>query len=514
MSRICLTLPGPDCRSNLQFLHQYAGTYSAFEVRLDYLLSDLHRVPDFLGQVFQDGELAKALELQDDGDFSVILTLRRPEDGGIFGAEEETAQTIFLEILLALEGMPDWENIRRVLAIDIESQSDMPALSQRIADLGLTKIASSHVFHECPLDLGSRLASLGAGGAVPKLAVMPADSSDLARIFQIGRNYAEAHPGRRFILLGMGKYGVPSRILPEKLGSCMSYAAVGNGVAPGQVDCRELFEKYRSRPISADTKIFAIVGNPVDHSRSPEYHNAEFSRKNVDARYIPLLMDDVLWLPVLAEQLDLVGCSVTIPHKENVRRLLKTEDDASRLTGACNTIIRRSTSWEGYNSDVPGFLAPIENELSSNGGDITHAVVIGAGGAARAICYGLLSRGVKVLVLNRTRQRRQELVEGYSRHFPGKIRSADLDSTALDLIRDYRALIVQTTSVGMEGKDSEDPLHFYDFSGDETVYDIIYTPPVTPLIRRAAASGCKTINGWEMFVTQARIQSEHFLSLL
>jgi 3-dehydroquinate dehydratase/shikimate dehydrogenase len=525
MSRICLTLPGPDHHTNRRMLREYSGCYAAFELRLDLLDSpDPEAIVGFFSSLFSSEQLTAPLETHGDIDFSVILTLRRPEDGGRFSGSSRDTEDFFIGLLELLSHGDFWPQLSGKLAVDVERQSPVPGLDRYLAKRSITRIRSAHDFIRCPGNIPEQLEELAEGGAVPKLALMPAGLADVDRIFAGGRRFADGDTRTPFILLGMGEFGLPTRILPEFCGSHISYAAPGGELAPGQMDCRILAEHFRSRSPDLNTRVFAIVGNPVAHSISPGFHNARFREAGAEAVYIPLLCDDPAALPALGSSMGLTGMSVTIPYKEAVRGFLDWEDPAVDAIGACNTVVRDAGGrWLGYNSDVHGFLAPIAGLVSSAGDHGSHdaavrdtrrATVIGAGGAARAACYGLLESGWEILILNRSAQRLGELAKDLDIRYPGRVKTAPLSSESSGLLRNYRRLIVQTSPLGMTGKAEGDPLSFYDFTGDETVYDMIYTPPKTPILARAEAAGCRIINGEGMFEAQAAVQSRLFLEAL
>lgn len=510
MSRICLTLSGPDAGANISVSQKYRGQYQALELRIDLLDNPLEDAREFLCYLGGDAELLELLQ----NDPSVIITLRRVEDGGRFSGTVDEQRRIITDLLEAVaENAPDvWIRLVPVLAVDLEAQNDHSELAAKIRGMNMTCIRSLHYFSETPENMCGLLEECAARGDIPKLAVMPAGLHDLSRIFQEGREFARRYPGKRFILLGMGGFGVPSRIVPERIGSYLSFCSAGKGVAPGQMDCREISGNYRYGNITEDTPLFAIIGNPVSHSRSPETHNRKFRRDGRDALYIPLLCDDTSRLPEFAVHANLLGASVTVPHKESVREILQIEDSAVSAVGACNTILYESGKWRGMNTDVDGFIQPVLpllREIRDSRGEV-QAAVIGAGGAAKAAVYALLREGCQVLILNRSPGRAADLAQHFSIDFPGQLRSGSLGPESEDLLRAYRRIIVQTTSVGMAQGHGGDPLSFYEFSGDEVLYDIIYTPPVTDLMRRADLAGCKTMNGWEMFRLQADLQADAF----
>jgi 3-dehydroquinate dehydratase/shikimate dehydrogenase len=205
----------------------------------------------------------------------------------------------------------------------------------------------------------------------------------------------------------------------------------------------------------------------------------------------------------LADVFGIRGVSVTIPHKQGVIPFLDSRDEGVDAVGACNTIVWRDGSRCGYNSDISGFIAPLKESMNGVIPAGLHAAVIGAGGAARAVVYALRKEGVEVLILNRTVERAKELASVFDCSY-GSLGEQER-------IADFSDLIIQTTSVGMKKEGREyDPIPGYSFSGSEIVYDIIYIPRLTPLLKRAAQSGCRVINGWAMLSAQAGIQFKLF----
>ncbi len=535
MARICCTLPGPDIGTNIDLMRRYAPFVSAFEIRLDLL----PRGASVAG-IFQElrGDRKRYARIFDGGEieFSVIITLRRTRDGGAFDGTGEEAISILKTAIEEAALLKDAQgsdlhgsdlqgndapgsDLQGLVAVDIEIQSEagnfVSWFDALRSEKGFVLIRSFHDFNGCPPDLSAKLAELARVGAVPKLAVTPRGIDDLARIAEAGREWCCS--GRRAIVLGMGVYGMASRIAPEKFGSCISFASPGSALAPGQLDAGVLYREYRNPPPNEHTPLFAIVGNPVSHSKSPAFHNARFREKNLDALYIPLLCDDAAAIPRFARIMDLRGASVTVPHKEKVRSFLDEEDQGCRHTGACNTIIRDMQKdgagfrWRGMNSDIPGFLHPLEQFLA-DAGENAGVCVIGAGGAGRSAVYALVSRGCTVLLLNRSIERTRRVAEEINAAFPQSVICAGLEKNSREKISEYRKLLVQTTSLGMKGSETGDPLHFYQFAGDELAYDIIYTPAETLFLGRAKQAGCRTINGEAMFVRQAEIQSGEFIA--
>ncbi len=327
------------------------------------------------------------------------------------------------------------------------------------------------------------------------------------------------------ILLGMGEYGSFSRILAGKLGSWLTYCSPGRrpaspGFAPpsaAQLDPRTLVELYRFRRIGPDTSLYGVVGNPIAHSRSPHLHNPGFAALGLDAVYVPFLADRLPAFLRAAEALGARGLSVTVPFKERALRLArgagaKPGGESSLLSaagaealavGAANTLLAApGGGWQAANTDVAGFLAPLEREAPALLQPGAGAAVLGAGGAARAVVHALTRRGLRVLVLNRTPARARALARRFGCSWGG------LGGEGAARLPAHSALIVQTTTVGLGG--AGDPLPEYRFRGQEVVYELVYGVAPTPFQARARAAGCRTIAGEEMLRAQAAEQFRLF----
>jgi 3-dehydroquinate dehydratase/shikimate dehydrogenase len=312
------------------------------------------------------------------------------------------------------------------------------------------------------------------------------------------------------ILICMGHYGIYSRILAEKFGSFLSYSSALSesevSGAPGQLDVKELAEMYRFRKISKKTKIFGVVGNPLKSSVSPWFFNTVFGLENTDAVYVPFPSDSISYFLELAKGMDVQGLSVTVPHKETILPYLTKCSNAVHSIGACNTVYSYADGeWFGENTDVTGFSDSLLAFLDRKNLKRQKITIIGAGGAARAAASEVHRYGGKALILNRTIHKARNIASQYGFRWGG------LDSNGIEMMVKHSDIIIQTTSVGMEGYDVSDPLELYTFTGKEAVIDLIYAPPQTPFLKRAAAAGCRTINGYDMVIRQACMQYSYFI---
>lgn len=412
----------------------------------------------------------------------VIATCRAAWEGGRFRGSEDERVRILAQALA--EGAE---------FIDIEWRADAAA-PLITADVRDRIVLSMHDFEGTPGDLADRVREMRRlSTGVVKAAVRTNRLADLLPLLAIGRD--GARDPRRTVLIGMGPSGVVSRVLPARFGSCWTYG--GPAVAPGQVTVPRLADEFRVRDTRADTPIFAVVGHPIGHSVSPAMHNAAFRALGLEGVYVPCDASDFEDFETLAAALSIAGASVTAPYKEAAWAAQRgsAQGGSARPGGddardALNTLRRTSSgSWEGLNTDIDGFLAPLA-ETPIDGSPVA---VLGAGGAARAVVTGLLRRGARV-----------------SLH-------ARRDSAARTLAADLGVeagpwppapgwdVLVNTTPVGTFPAIDESPLPASSLTGS-LVYDLVYNPRPTRLLREAAARGARTIDGLAMLVEQARRQ--------
>ena len=248
------------------------------------------------------------------------------------------------------------------------------------------------------------------------------------------------------------------------------------------------------------TAIYGIIGNPVLHTMSPRIHNPGFRGIRYNAIYTPFLVDDIRTFFVLAEELQLRGFSVTIPHKMSVLSYLGNISREVKQIGSCNTVVRMPQLWKGINTDYYGFLATITTELEK--GEIKNALVVGAGGASKAIVWALRNQGINVTILNRTLSHAQSLATNVLCAYD-----------ALDNAKEYEGkvdLIVQTTSVGLAPTTGFSPIEGFKFTGKEICYELIYEPKVTKFLSDALKAGCRVHYGSEMLIAQGMLQFETF----
>ena len=292
----------------------------------------------------------------------VVVTCRPAWEGGRFRGAEEERRNLLQQ---ALELGADY--------VDLEWRGGFEDLIR--GRQGRNVVLSMHDFERAPGDLAERYRAMRATGAeVVKVAVRARRLTDTLALREVGG----AEAGR--VIVAMGPAGVPTRVLPDRFGSCWTYA--GEGAAPGQISLRRMLDEFRVRAVSDSTALYGVLGAPVGHSVSPAMHNAAFAAAGCDAVYLPLEAAGAEDFWTFARRIGLRGASVTAPFKEAVAPGLTRTDALVRRVGAVNTLRASGRGWEGINTDVPGFLEPLAGRMTLGG---SRAAVLGAGGAARGV---------------------------------------------------------------------------------------------------------------------------------
>jgi 3-dehydroquinate dehydratase / shikimate dehydrogenase len=410
----------------------------------------------------------------------VLFTLRSAQEGGEYRGAERSRLEAIVEAGRAGADL-----------VDIEFSAFWKAIFGSLPRH--TIVLSYHNFEAMPDDLESmvdRMAETGAG--VLKIAVRARNLMDSARILRLLDSATEKR--LNLCALAMGTPGVPTRVLGPRHGSWTTFASLpgGDATADGQLPADELIDLYRVRNLSRATSVYGVAGNPVGHSRSPLLHNKAFAARNLDAVYLPLEAADVDDLLEFADYADLRGLSVTIPFKEHVRQRVRSISVEAEKTGAVNTLVRSAQGWHGENTDVDGFLWPLLRRTQPSK---LKSVVLGAGGAARAVVFGLRTQGSPVCVVARNADKARELAKAFGAEWAHWEQLERLDWD----------LLVNATPVGMIPKTDESPMR-PDWLRGEWVYDLVYNPVETKLLRDAAKQRCRTIPGTEMFLGQAAKQ--------
>lgn len=466
---ICLTLPGPSIEENLRYISSHMQDIDMVELRVDFLLAN-HSVAEIVAH-------AKQINLP------IIATCRLPEDGGVYHGS--LAERKDLLTTLIQEGSIGW--------VDIEEWEDRPYFQSLCSQHGVTLIVSLHDFSGIPHTLESWMREVAQEGCVPKAAVTLHGTKDLATLLAIGASLEFSA-----ILLGMGVYGIPSRMLYKKFGSILTFCSPkGLEVAPGQVtpDYLALCGVHDDENFWK-MELFVIIGDPVMHTRSPHLHNRWFRERGIPAHYIPFPVDRIEDFVPLLKALGIRGFSVTIPHKESIVPFLSCKDESVEKIGSCNTVLRESKGLRGVNTDYTGVQEPLrEKGFTLNDSAVC---ILGAGGAARAAAWALKDAGANITIANRTLEKAAALAK-----------EVGASSISLEEVSHHTYdLIVQATSLGMDG--STNPIPDYDWSKGTALFESIYVPEETPLVVVALSYGATLIYGKEMLFAQGVEQSKLF----
>ena len=420
----------------------------------------------------------------------IVMTCRRVQDGGQWEKSEDERLMLLRSAIVA-----------GVDYVDLEED-----IAAKIPRYGRTKrVISLHDFDGTPenlAELHARLSKLDAD--IVKIATMANSFADTIRMLRLVESSQVPTIG-----ISMGDIGTVSRILGPRFGSPWTYATISSErrIAPGQLSLKQMRDIYRVDKLNSETKLYGVVADPVAHSLSPNAHNAAFDADSLNCCYVPFRItpDELPMFVTWSRQFGIGGLSVTIPHKEQMVGLVDQAEAAVSEIGALNTVVFGNDVATGYNTDYRAAMDCLIDKLAISGNasepfrDMV-ALVLGAGGAARAIAFGLRQRGATVNITSRTRQRAEEL----ARYVGGGV--VDWD----DRYGTRPAIIVNTTPIGMHPNIDENPFDRQNLRREMVVFDTVYNPETTLLIKGAREVGCKTITGVDMFVRQAAYQYKLF----
>ena len=424
----------------------------------------------------------------------VLVTVRRTIDGGRWSGREQERRSLIVE---ACRNGADW--------IDIEMD-----IAQELPRTGISRrVISFHDMLSTPADLDAITDACRAGDAdLIKMAIMSHSLNDALSLLDA---VARSHSISPTMGLSMGDWGQFTRVANARFGQSWTYASFDASAspAPGMITFADLKTIYGYDRISGTTKLFAVIGDPVSHSKSPLIHNLAFQHHQLDMVYVPLRISPADLDGFIRRMTDwgFAGLSVTIPHKEAVIPLLDQVDALVSLTGSCNTVIARPNGeLRGYNTDLGAALDSLSEAVGGGCGAQAltgkQVLLIGAGGVARSLAFGLNQAGAKVVITNRTHQRALELAT--------EVGAEVADWADRNRVAGESAIIVNATSVGMVPKIDDSPLDSSSIHSNQVVFDTIYTPEWTRLLLDARLAGAVTLSGIDMFIRQACAQSQMF----
>ncbi len=468
------------------------------ELRTDYL--ENLSVP-MVGKLIADTKTAAGRKLP------VIVTCRDKQQGG---AKSHPLKLRIDVLAGALKAGAEY--------IDFEYENFVPTENQEKIRVALSQsgkgriILSAHNFQTRFENIARlyRRIQTAHPAAIPKLVYTANHINDCFDAFDL----LHVTSGERIIFC-MGQPGLISRVLAKKFDSFLTFASIDDktATAPGQLTIEQFQKLYRYDSINADTQLYGIIGSPVGHSLSPVVHNACFKDAGINKLYLPLSVDggkpefERFMGNILSRKwLMFRGFSVTIPHKENALGFVGEKqgfvEPLALKIGAVNTIVITADGLlKAYNTDYAGALDAIASTLGVKVSlKNMPVVVIGAGGVARAIVAGLSDAGAKITIYNRTAGKGGKLAAEFG-----------CCAAPLDELQNLEAkLLINCTSVGMYPDVNNTPIPRQYIKKGMVVFDTVYNPPETLLLKQAKEIGAKTISGLEMFINQAAEQFKLF----
>ncbi len=459
------------------------------EIRLDYLSGDMNF-----------GKLADSTPLP------IIWTLRCDSEGGKFTGGIESQLTILLDAIKAGGNYIDIEYHRWIEAYELKKHFTNEIQKLKASGRDIKIIFSFHDFTGTPHWISALVERIEKDKYcdIVKVACKINNICENFYIFDLLK--LQTTPT---IAIGMGNLGKISRILTPKFNGYLTFAALDESKtsAPGQLTIEELKKEYQWGKINKNTLIAGVIGYPVEHSLSPQMHNRIYDKMNVNAVYLkfevnPRLGDFALFMDFVRRRADygFLGLSITIPHKRNALQYLnehnfKVEALAEKI-GAVNTIIFHPDGRvEGANTDYIGAIRAIEERAGLNAEKLKDkkVAILGAGGVARAIVCAMKYYGANVTIYNRTESKAKSLAEEF-----------DCEYKPWNERNNLRAdILINCTSLGMKGYDQISPIDEKAITENMIVFDTVYIPMDTPLIKTAKGKGAKVIEGMYMLIYQA-----------
>lgn len=462
---LCVSINGPSFEKAHQQITNVFPYADCIELRLDS---------------FDTYDCASIKRLRSHFSIPMIFCLRSLLQGGKYGGSED-ARLVDIRRLASLE--PEY--------LDIESQVPkyfIEEIASRHPNIKI--ILSHHDFEKTPEDLEGLYQKMKTAPAFfYKIAVTPQNSVDALRLLCWARSSDDS-----LIIVGMGPYGQICRILSQ-----VTYASIdaGQESAPGQIPAKILIERYRYHTINAHTPIYGLIGDPVEQSIGDVTHNRILASCSLNAVYVKMRVkpEELADFLQLARRLPFQGLSVTMPLKEPILSHLDDVDPVAQSIGAVNTLLFKEGKIIGYNTDGIGALNALEKECLVKGKRI---VIIGAGGAAKAIAYEAIQRGALVTILNRTKGRAHLIANELHCKGEGLDYMKECAKTGYDIL-------INCTPDDL-------PIAPENILPQAIVMDIVTKPQGRLLLEKALEKGCRVVYGYKMFVEQAAGQFSLWLN--
>ncbi|MBW2979965.1 shikimate dehydrogenase [Candidatus Woesearchaeota archaeon] len=416
----------------------------------------------------------------------LIVTVRKRSEGGKFSGSEEKRINLLKK---AIELSADF--------VDIELSSGTKAISQLKKLSKKTKIiVSHHNFKKTP-DLNSIYSKIKKTNCdVIKIAAFAQSIDDNIKVFDIIKKANKDK--KKIIALCMGVNGELSRILSPALGAFLTFGSLKKGKesAPGQIEAKTLKEIYRVNRLK-NPKIYGLVANPVAHSKGFLIHNKSFEKLKLNSIYVNFLVENINSFIKNFKKI-VSGLSITIPHKRAVIRSLDKIERTAKNIGAVNTIVVKNGKLIGSNTDMSGAINAIKEKTTIKNKKV---LMIGAGGVARAVVFGIKQEQGDLIIVNRTVEKAKKLSK-----------ELDCDYGPLSMLKgiDNVDILINCTSIGMHPAVNKTPINKKllkkIMKKNAVVFDTVYNPLETKLLKDSKSIGCKTIRGVDMFVNQAAAQ--------
>jgi 3-dehydroquinate dehydratase / shikimate dehydrogenase len=467
--KVCAVVAAPDAASMRTQLARALAETRTIELRLDWLSGDIE-IERFLKHLAATRPKA-----------TLIATCRRLEAGGRYRG---TIAKQLIHLAEAIRAGCQWYDL------EIETLRKCPReLVDVVLDEG-KQLASAHFFQRVPRSLSNVAAELlEHQPEAIKIAAQCGSLREARALLDFGCQR------RNTVAIPMGDAGLPARFLALRAKGAFAYAPVENATAPGQISLDEMKRVYRADAFNARTQVYGVIGDPVGHSLSPAMQNAGFAARRMNAVYLPFLVRDLKDFLGSVTPMGIAGFSVTLPHKERIVAELDDCDPLAARIGAVNTVVvRRGGKLCGYNTDYVGVLRSLERRMPLRG---SRVLIVGAGGAARAVAFALGQAGAAVCVTARRMARAKALAKAVHGEAINRGR----------LRREFFDAIVNATPVGMHPHSGASPLDRNELNCP-LVFDTIYRPRKTRLLQLAERRGIETVSGVEMFVAQGTAQWE------
>ncbi|MGA3081973.1 MAG: shikimate dehydrogenase [Terracidiphilus sp.] len=434
--------------------------------------------------------------LADHRDVTAIATCRRKEFGGNFAGSLTTE----LEVLLKAA-----EAGCQIVDLEVESAEEAKAAQLAKFRNGLRAEGAALLvsFHDFSKTKGLDKAAQRIEAFAPDFVKVVSTAKSLADNLAVLKLIEERSLSSQIVGIAMGEEGIVSRVLGPRAGAAFTFASYSDGMevdpklatAPGQATLRALRDLYRVEQLDQATRIFGVAGNPIHHSLSPLMQNTAFRREGVNAVLLPLKVEKIADFLTLLRELPMAGSAVTMPFKLEVLPHLATMDPLTARIGACNTLhVGSDGNIVGFNTDVAGVVRPLEKRINLKGAKIGF---VGAGGAARAGVFGLVDKGAEVFIFNVIHEQAVALAK--------EAKASVL--TREQFARSRFDALINATPCGMAGNPQRMPIEEKELNAG-LVFDMVYNPLETPLLKLAKARGIPGIGGMEMFVQQGARQFE------